>query len=155
VAISDVTLTGTATRFDASTQEDGTAALKVKGSSESRVDLSFQSTEAHEVKNNGSNPVKCWTSQSDGSYKQSSIPNCFTDASWFFPPLSSLIAKSNISITYVGQEKRNDILVDHVTTRRVISNQNPKMTDLLANFSEVNYYLDPISSLPQSITFKV
>lgn len=150
--VNDVALVGTITHIAGSTHESGTVTLKAKGSGESRFDSTLASGALAEIRNNGSSDPQCWAKAS-ASFRTVAVHNCWTDASWFFPAFSSLIANPAVTLTYVGQESRNGVAVQHVRAQRYLSGQKPKATALIARLSTVDYYLDASTYLPVAISF--
>jgi hypothetical protein len=76
--------------------------------------------------------------------------NCLTDAAWFYPALGSLNGGSNVVISYVGQETRNGLSVQHLRSYRYSPGQTSTAPQQL---STMNFYLDARTTLPVSITF--
>jgi hypothetical protein len=153
--ISDVTLTGTATRIAGSDTGSGTVILKALGSSNSRMDLSLSNGTFSEIRTslNGA-PQGQWLARS-GSYNNIATHNCLTDAAWFFPALTVLsqTSNSNLSITYVGQQTRNGISVQHLQFAFGGRTQIPGLGDPLLALSFTDVYLDSSSLLPIAFVF--
>ena len=88
--IADVTLNTNVQSVLGSDSESGTATLSAKGTSESRVDLSVSGGTRSDVRYLVSGyPAGAWSKNSAPSTPYSG-QNCWTDAAWFFPALSSL-----------------------------------------------------------------
>src|SRR5208283_3833247 len=118
VAISDVTLTGTAQSVAGSDDETGTVVLKAMAGGESRMDLTLSNgirSEVRSLDSNGS-PLGAW-SGSDGVQHAIAYHNLLTDSSWFFPALTVRRLANLIGLigTYVGQETLNGQSVLHVS----------------------------------------
>ncbi len=150
--ISDVTLTGNSTWTLGSDNETGPVTLYGKGTVESRVDLSLSAGTRSAVRsaNNGS-PAGSWSTNGSPptAYAQH---NCWTDAAWFFPILSSLSQTSNPNFifTYVGQEQHGGVSTQHIQIYQTFV-QNPQLQRL----STADFYLDAGTLLPSAIAFNV
>ena len=148
--ISDVTLTGNVTQIYGSDNETGTGTFSAKGIGESRIDLDLNGKKRSDVRNltNGG----AWSENGKPS-KAYAGHNCVTDAAWFFPAFSSLAqtANSNFVFKYVGQEQHGGLNTNHIQVYQL-----PTQASLpsLQRLSTIDFYLDPISSLPLSISFK-
>ena len=95
-SISDVTLTGTATRTAGSDVESGNVTLKALGNYNSRMDLVVSNGTFSEVRSAASSgaPQGFWIAP-NGSSTSYAMHNCLTDAVWFMPMLSVLAQLSN------------------------------------------------------------
>ncbi|MGO9086771.1 MAG: hypothetical protein ACLQBK_16215 [Candidatus Sulfotelmatobacter sp.] len=151
-SVSDVSLTGSVTFVLGSDTANGTGTLKAKGMSESRVDLSLSNSETRaDVRNAASGtPAGAWE-KNGGAVTAYANHNCWTDAAWFFPALSSLNQTANPAFTfkYMGQEQHGGVNTQHV---QVIQ---PSSVPLLQHLSTIDFYLDPTSALPLAIAFQV
>ena len=127
VAVTDVTLTGSAHRIAGSDDETGTATLEATSAGDSRVDLSFASGNLVEIRNHSALPVPgslppgvpasvAQTPQpvgewigSDGSPHAMANHNIMTAAPWFFPTLAleEIATSRNYVLSYVGPETHN------------------------------------------------
>ena len=150
-AITDVTLTGDVVWF-AGDIKTGTVTLSAKGSTESRVDLQLGSENRTDIRNAAAGPQGGWIG-TDGVTHAYVQHNCWTDAGWFFPGLSSLTQSSNPNLifSYIGQETRNGLPVQHLRAYQFRSLAN----DLVPTLSTMDFYLDSVSLLPLFITFNV
>jgi hypothetical protein len=148
-SINDVTLTG-AVIYSAGDDETGSATLTALGASESRMDLALQSGARTEIRDaqTGTTLGK-WVVQSGASGKFA-FHNCQTDAVWFFPALTSLGGGSNVVFSYIGQESRNGVNVQHIQSYIYQPSQGPQSVQQL---SEMDFYLDATTVLPIAITF--
>ena len=152
-AITDVTLTGTATRIVGSDTETGSVTLSASGTSNSRIELNLSNGPRSEVRNlSNSMPQGSWSGTDAVSH---AIPmhNCMTDAAWFAPQLSVLsqLSDPNVAVLYVGQESRGSTVVQHL--RFEIRGANAGPSGLLQHLSAEDVYLDASSFLPVTITF--
>jgi hypothetical protein len=149
--ISDVTLTATATWIAGSDTETGPATLMAKGAGASRIDLSLSGGQRREVRNvSGKIPQGMWI-RTDGSSRTFVLHNCWTDASWFFPALSALAVASsdpNVVLSYVGQETRRSVSVQHLRAYSYGSGQAA-----VQRLSAMDFYLETASLLPLAVVF--
>jgi hypothetical protein len=155
VQISDVTLTGTATRTAGSDVETGTITLEALGTTNSRMDLAESGGTRSEIRNSVSGAPQGWWVGLDGVSHTMANHNCLTDAVWFFPALSVLTqaASANVIASYVGQETRNGTSVQHLNfvgqTANVPASASPFLTSLTAE----DLYLNSTSLLPVAVLF--
>jgi hypothetical protein len=155
VQISDITLTGTATRVAGSDSGSGTVTLKALGTSSSRMDLSLSNGTFSEIRTSpNGGPQGQWLAP-NGAYNNMAMHNCFTDSAWFFPGLTVLSQTSNpyLSITYVGQETKNDVSVQHIHFASNSAAQAASVADPLPTLSSTDVYLDSSSLLPVAFVF--
>lgn len=155
VAISDVTLTGTATRTAGSDIDTGSITLEAKGIAESRFEFSGSAGTLSEVRNaSDQEPQGTWTGP-DGVLHSMAQHNCLIDAAWFFPALSVLSQAStaNVIATYVGQEVRGGASVQHLRFASTLPNLAPTSASLLASLTNEDIYLDSTSLLPVAVNF--
>lgn len=155
--IVDATLTASVTRGTGSAKQTATATLKARGSGQSRIDVST-ATQFREIRNDPS--VASYFYGADGTWHEMSVHNCWTDAAWFFPALSSLAASASpgVVVSYRGQETLAGTVVNHLRFSRAVtppvtlSTAYPK---LVARLSTVDMYLDATTSLPVAETFNM
>jgi hypothetical protein len=155
VQITDVTLTGTATRTAGSDVESGNVTLRALGTSSGRMDLVVSSGTRSEIRSSPNGvPQGQWLAPG-GSYNNAAIHNCFTDAAWFFPALTVLSQTSNpnLTVTYVGQETRNEISVQHLHFAYNSVAQPASVADPVPTLSSTDIYLDATSLLPVAFAF--
>jgi hypothetical protein len=82
--------------------------------------------------------------------------NCWTDASWFFPVLSSLAASDpSVVLSYVGLESRAGLSVHHLRSYRYVPAKSAKTTALTLQLSTTDYYLDASTLLPVAAVFNI
>ena len=152
VTISDVTLNASVISIFGSDNGSGTATLKAKGITESRVDLNLGGGTRSDVRNTASgSPGGAWE-KNGGTSAPYAGHNCWTDAAWFFPALSSLMqtANPNFIFKYIGQEQHGGVNTQHI---RIFQVQGG--VSLMQHLSAADFYLDPVSSLPVAIAFQV
>jgi hypothetical protein len=156
VALSDVTLSGTARRIAGSDDESGTVVLTATATGSSKLALSFASGNRNEVRSNSSNgPTGSWSGP-DGASRPISYHNLMTD-SGLFPAfaLATLLVSQNTVATYIGQETRNGSSVIHLSAQQQLPNQTAKVATLLQHLSQMNIYLDSTTSLPVSLAYNI
>ena len=150
MSLNDVTLTGSVT-WDGT--DTGTATLQALGTGESRIDVVFATGTRSDIRDaQTSLSLGQWRSPNNTSGKYASH-NCWTDAVWFFPPLSSLGAGSNVVLTYVGQESRNGVAVQHIQSYVYQSDWPTGVTPTPQQLSTMDFFLDATTLLPLAITF--
>ncbi len=152
--VNDITLTGTATRTAGADVESGTVVLEALGDSYSRLDLTLSNGARHEVRNLSSisAPQGYWVGPDASSHAFSEL-NCVTDAAWFAPVLSVLsqLSNPNLVISYVGQETKVGVAVQHL--HFAFQSPSPDPTGILQGLSAEDVYLDASTFLPVAITF--
>jgi hypothetical protein len=151
----DATLNGTVTWIVGSDDKTGTATFYVKGTSESRADLTFGGNTQSETRtlSNGF-PSGQWKTAT-GTISAASQSNCWVDAAWFFPALSSLAqtANTNFIFSYVGREQHNGLTVLHLEVKQLVPGDTAGLN--VSRFSVMDVYIDPTSFLPTSIAYNL
>jgi len=153
VTISDVTLNANVISLLGSDYETGTGTLRAKGTSKSRVDLNLDKGSLLELRTDSNGvPSGAW-GRNGKSRKSFAQHNCWTDAAWFFPALSSLSQTANphFVFKYIGPQTRNGVPVQHI----VVFQSRPDDGGLLQRLSTMDFYLDASSSLPLDIAFNL
>jgi hypothetical protein len=161
VAISDVTLTGTATQTAGSWSNTGSATFKAKGTAESRLDFSAAGlhpevqvqSEIRALDSSG-HPTGTWA-RPDGVKHAVALHNAFTDAAWFFPALGSLgtASQSGVVAKYIGAETHNGVAVQHLRLWRTADASLSAIAGVVPGLSTVDIYLDSSSALPVALAF--
>lgn len=156
-AITDVTLTGTATQIAGSTTNTGPSTFKALAYSRSRLEFSASNEFEVRTVDPSGHPAGVWV-LADGVPHAMSFHNLWTDAVWFFPALSSLntAGQSNAIAKYVGQENRDGVAVQHL--RFTHSSNDTGLAAAasdISRFSRVEIYLDASTSLPVGLSFNV
>ena len=149
--ISDVKLTANVSWIAGPEPEAGTGVLLAKGTSESRIDLALSSGGTRtEIRNRFNGPAGKW-SNPDGKSGMYAAHNCWTDAAWFFPALSSLanVADSQLVFSYVGEETWNGLSTTHL---RVYERQEGVKKS--QQLSTMDLYLDPTSLLLLGVAYQ-
>jgi hypothetical protein len=152
-SISDATLTGNASWLKGNAYETATTAtvsLAARGTTESRVEVRLDSGSRIEIRHGLSGAPQGKWSNPDSSSGYYAGHNCWSDAVWFFPPLSSLakFANSSFVFSYVGKETWNDLDVVHLQVHQesVFAEQS--------HLSAMDFYLDPTTLFPLGVAFK-
>ena len=151
--VTDVTLTANVTSILGSDYEGGTGTLQAKATGESRSDLNLSTSGTRtDVRNLVSGaPGGAW-GKNGGTSTAYAGHNCWSDAAWFFPALSSLAqtANPNFSFKYIGPEQHGGANSQHIRIYHLATQGQPPSVQRL---STMDFYLDPVSSLPLGITF--
>ncbi len=149
--VGDVTLNANVISILGSDSETGTGTFEAKGASESRIDLNLSGGTRTDVRNatNGT-PAGGWEKNGNTSAVYAGH-NCYTDAAWFFPALSSLTqtANPNFVFKYIGQEQHGGVNTQHIRVYQSSSQSSP-----ISALSTMDFYLDAVSSLPMAIGFE-
>lgn len=149
-SVKDVTL---AANVISAPGQNGTATLEANGNGESRIDLNLSGTTRSDVRNveNGE-PSGGWINNSEAA-KHYANHNCWTDAAWFFPALSSLSQTSNASFVfkYLGQTQHDGISTQHI---RLFQAQ-PGMPAIFQRLSAMDFYLNSATLLPEAVAFNI
>lgn len=156
VGVSDVTLTGTARRIAGSDDETGPITLKARGASESSVNMSFGSGARSEVRNAANDSLQGQWTGPNGVAHAISGHNLMTDSAWFFPALSVLsrLSTPNLSITYLGEETRQDVAVHHLHfVQQYPNSASADFRPLQEALTATDIYLDASTLLPVAIAF--
>jgi hypothetical protein len=153
--ISDVIIRANVTSLRGADNESGTGTLRAKGIAESRIDLRLTNGSHSEIRQarNGI-PSGAWSTNGKTS-TAIALHNAWTDAAWFFPPLSSLSQTANpqFVFVYVGQEQHGGLSVQHIRSYQVPA--SALTNSFIASLSTMDFYLDPSSYLPLAIRFNV
>jgi len=153
--LSDVTLTGTATRFAGIENDSGPATLKALATGQSRMTLNLSSGPLSETRANASDgtPAGIW-SGADGVVHAVLDHNLWTTSTWFFPAftLSPAASTGDFVASYVGQELRNGAAVQHITIFQQISGTKSAVASV-QRLSQTEVYLAANTLLPAVITY--
>lgn len=149
--ISDVTLTGTVT-WNGSGSDSGTATLRALGTGESRMDLVLTNGTRTEIRDASTGmPLGQWLA--NGASGLFAPQNCATDAVWFFPALGSLANGPNVVLSYVGQEMRGEVSVQHLQSYIYQSSGGVQPGPTYQQLSTSDFYLDAGTLLPVATVF--
>lgn len=151
MALTDVTIAGTATYVAGSDQESGTATLIASGNGMSSVQLNLDNGPRQEIRNG---PAGIWSGP-DGVTHWMATHNCWTDANWFFPALTlqALQIDSTLGVLNLGPALWNGVPATHLQFSHVIPGQTAPMTAEIQSLSTVDLYLDPTALVPLALTF--
>ena len=154
-SITDATLTGNVTLFAGSNNDTGTATLMAKGMSSGRTDVQATKTTRTDIQNGDAGPQGIWI-DADGISHAYSQHNCWTDAAWFFPALSSLTAGSDPTVifSYQGAETWNGLAAEHILIFRTWGSSDNELA-LTQRLTAMDFYLDAVSLLPLAVRFNV
>lgn len=154
VSVNDATLNASVTWIAGSDHESGTGTFTAKGINESRIDLNLDNETRSEVRTSQGSPSGQWK-KGEGKITAASQHNCWTDAAWFFPPLSSLaqVANPHFVFSYLGPETHNGLSTIHLRVVQIIAGDTAKLD--LSHLTTTDFYLDSISFLPLAETFNV
>lgn len=152
----DVTMSGNAEYINGIDDETGAATVKAVGADASIV-LALPSGTRSEVRSTSNGqPSGIWTGTDGVSHK---IPfhNLLTEPAWFFPlfAVSRGLAQSGYVATYVGQETRGDVSVQHLSISQIFSVLPVSQSTHLQPLSQIEIYLDSTTFLPTAITFNI
>jgi hypothetical protein len=149
-SVTSITLNANVTSPDGSETTSGTGTFNAQGLGQSRVDLDVGGATRSDARTmaTGTWQVNGGTATAYAGH------NCMTDAVWFFPALSSLAqtANANYVFKYIGLEEHASVNTQHIRVFQVFPQDS---TGLLAQLSVMDFYLDPITSLPVAIASQV
>ena len=153
--IRDVKITASVTWIAGSDREIGTGTFLAKGANESRVDLDLDSGDRTEIRSSSEGaPTGKWK-RGQGKVASVAQHNCWTDAVWFFPALSSLTqtTNSNFTFQYFGQEQRDGLAVLHLRIAQHLVGDTAGLN--LSRLTVMDFYLDPSSLLPLAVAYNL
>jgi hypothetical protein len=153
--VSDITLTGTATRTAGSDIESGNITLRALGTADGRFDINLTNGTRSEIRNSSNGAPQGFWIGFDGTVNSIANHNCFTDAAWFFPALTVLsqVSNPNLTISYIGPETRNGLAIQHIQFVTQFPTAGPDMANFLSQLTVTDVYLDSTSYLPVAILF--
>jgi hypothetical protein len=156
-AISDITLSGSATRTAGSDSDSGPVTAKALVTGESRMDLTLASGARTEVRATASDgaPAGAWSGP-DATPHAMADHNLWTPSTWFFPAFTLQTAASNPGyvVSYLGQEMRGNTSVQHLAISQRVSG-TPNTVAFIGQVSRTEVYLDSATMLPVAVTFYV
>ena len=155
-SLADVTLTGTARRIAGSDDDTGAAVFKALVSGSGRTDLSLPSGQRSEVCDlSATTPAGTWSGP-DGISHPIAFHNLLSEPTWFFPAfaIARRLSASGYIATYIGQESRNSVSVEHLSSSQPAAS-SPNTATLFQHLSQVEIYLDSSTLLPAILTFNV
>lgn len=173
--ITDVTLTGSAHRIAGSDDEIGTATLIAMAPSYSKMTLNLSDGPRVEIRNPAGTPLSGVTppnapasaqgpqlvgatSGPDGVLHPIKPNNLLTEPTWFFPAftLARILQSQQWALSYVGSESLDNQAVVHIRATEqfpAIASNSPRIAFLLQHLSQVDIYIDPVTSLPFAVGF--
>jgi hypothetical protein len=154
-SLTDITLTGTAQLIEGSDDETGTGTLKALVSGAARSDLTLSGGPRSEVSNLMTAPPAGMWSGSDGVGHAISYYNLLMEPAWFFPAfaISRRLTNSNFVASYIGPETHNGQAVIHISVSQTQSSPDPPGGPTFAHLTQVDFFLDSTTLLPDAITF--
>lgn len=157
--ITDVTLTGTATRTAGSDVETGAVTLQALGGLNGRTQMTLTNGPWTEVIHQSQGaPAGQW-SGSDGVAHAMAQHNALVPAAWFFPALALAEALNDpsVQLAYVGQEVTGNVAVQHVRFWRMIPSgmASDAAVQLFEHLTAVDVYLASANSLPVAVGFNI
>jgi hypothetical protein len=158
-APSDGIFTGTVALPDGEKVANGSVTLKLKGSGESRMDISATDKGRSEVLSNSKGAAGSWKGP-DGVAHEMAWHNSLVPSAWFAPhAVIAGMSGSDVTLSYIGEEERNGIKVDHIRYKRQLpvdpNNPLPKFAMDPSTLTVVNLYLDQVSHRPLAIEYNL
>jgi hypothetical protein len=153
--IKDVTLTGSARRTVGSADETGTAVFRALATGEARADFSFPSGQRSEsYTNSSSGPLGAWEAP-DGTSGAMPLHNLLVDSAWFCPALmlSKQSSSQNLVVSDGGRETHDGLMVERLAISKQFPSLPARVSAAMQRLSEMEVYLDAITSLPVSVSF--
>jgi hypothetical protein len=151
--MTDITLQGTATELIGSAQSTDNVTFMAKNYGESHFDS--ESLDLHEIRTVDASMNPSGETIASGNASPLPVYNQWTDAAWFIPELSSVgaTASPNVIARYIGQESFYGNSVQHLQFQRYMPGQTDFETNLIAQLSTMDVYLDATSFLPIAFRF--
>jgi len=155
-SISDVTLTGTVRRIAGSDDESGSATLKALSTGAARTELSLSSGTLSEIYNSStSGPAGKWSGP-DGTLHTIPFHNLLSESAWFFPAFAiSRRLSTSYVVTDLGPETRNGRQVEHISVSQNSPAEYPAGPPSFQHLTQLDFYLDSVTFLPDSIAFNI
>ena len=151
--ISDIQLSASSEWIAGSTRASGTATLKIKEASASRLDISAGAFSRSEIRNDSAGSDGQWI-DANGLRHAMAMHNCWVPAGWFAPhAIVQAMSAANVATRHLGRETRGGIAFDHVQLRRTNSEKNPKIAQDLERLSTVDIFFDPATHLPITLVY--
>jgi len=154
--VSGVTLNAKAIWVAGSNYFTGTATLQGKGTTDSLVTLNLNGfTRTENRTQSGGIPSGTW-SEASATPQPLPLHNCWSDAVWFFPALSSLtqaVVDTNFFFSYVGQEQHGGVSTQHIRWFQLLQNDRSNVLQV-QRLSTSDVYLDSSSFLPVAVAFE-
>ena len=152
----DVSLSGSVHSIAGSDDNTGTATLKALSSGSARVDMAFTSGTVSEIYSSSTSGIAAaWV---DATGKSHQVPghNLLAEPAWFSPVVSlSRRLNSGQVVTDIGADERFGIKVEHFSVYEVPNFPQPAVGVTYQHLSQLDYFLDPATSLPVSISYNI
>jgi hypothetical protein len=155
VALTDVTLSGTARRIAGSDDDTGTAVFKALASGAGRTDLSLSSGERSEVSDlSSTTPAGAWSGPDRVSHPIA-FHNLTTEPAWSFPAfaIARRLSASGYVITYIGHETHEGQAVEHISASQPSPSPTPPGGVSFEHLTQIDFFLDSSTLLPVVISF--
>ena len=155
--LTDVTLSGTARRIAGSDDETGTAVFKALALGAGRTDLSLSSGQRSEVCDlSAATPAGAWSGPDRISHPIA-FHNLISEPAWFFPAfaIARRLSAPGYIATYIGHETHNGQAVEHISVSQTSSSHSPSGALLLQHLSQIDFFLDSTTLLPEAISFNI
>lgn len=146
--VQNITIAGNVAWIFGSDYETGTVLLRGNILGQSRIDFFLSGGTRSDVRTIISGVASGAWQTSSGTVNSYSSANCWSDAAWFFPGISSLAQTTNPNwvFKYIGLELHGGTNVQHIQTFQ------PSKVALLQHLSTIDFYLDPVSYLPFAVS---
>jgi hypothetical protein len=156
VALSDLTITATASAASVNGVVSGNATLEFRAGVGSRLQTNIGSTRRTEIRNNsGYLPAGAWIDP-DGIHHRMALHNCWIPVAPLVPhaTVAQMLATDGV-LSYVGPETRAGRTTDHLQMVRNIPAKTPATPDLLKHLATSDVYLDGTTHLPLVLRFNL
>ena len=151
-----ISLTGTAESGTESNTDTGsfTGSCSTAGTSQLNLQLAGGSLTENRQNTNGT-PSGHWV-DSSGAQHAMVQHNLYTSSSWFCPviALSQLVSSTNLNIQFIGEEQKDDAMLEHFTSTAVQPGTGAPYT-LAAHLSQVDIFLNPQTQMPVFFDFTI
>ena len=155
LALQDVTITGSAERIAGGDDDTGSVTYRAIAGS-SRLDLSFASGTASEVRTTTASGVTGSWIGSDGASHPMAGHNVMTDVGWFPAfTVKGILSSANSMLSYIGLETRGNSSLIHVTSWQQIPSVSVDAAALTQHLSQMDLYLDPATFLPSIVAYNI
>ena len=154
--LQDITMTGTVEYHAGSTDETGSITLSALPNGSSRMDLTLPSRTSTESVSMADSKLSGQTRDPKGKLHATAFHNLLTESVWFCPAIivAHYVAYSQKGeVSSQGTEFRNGLTVIHLTSSRHVSTGSILADGGLKRLSKTDLLIDPITSLPSSLTY--
>ena len=101
----------------------GTVTLKAFRGGESRIDMDLSDGTRAEIRDASTGITEGKSVNPDSKSGKVAFHNTLTDAAWFFPASGYLAGGPNVVLSYIDQETRDGITVEHIRSSIVQTGQ--------------------------------